>query len=54
LRSSPRPWPPREAQREVVANPSTLTSQFINGYWPNNTFRPRLRNDSGGAEGTVR
>jgi len=45
---------PREAQREVVANPSTFTSQFINGYGPNNTFRPRLRNDSGGAEGTVR
>ena len=45
---------PREAQREVVANPSTFTSQFINGYGLNNTFRPRLRNDSGGAEGTVR
>ena len=43
---------PREAQREVVSNPSTFTSQFINGYWP--TFRPRLRNDSSGAEGTVR
>jgi hypothetical protein len=47
--------PPRAAEAvTTTTEPSSFTHQFINGWYPGNTFRPFWRNDSGGAEGIVR